>query len=534
MLLKAKQLESDKCLSVRHKPAFRMGHDVGWGLFHPASHARRAVGKVRDRAWPVRPAPVIRLMGFVALGLALSLCLPLAIALFDSDKGLVPLLLGTSITAAFGLAATIGLRRNRSELNSREALLLVSTVWLGAGIAGGLPFFFSDNFHSFTDAVFECVSGFTTTGASILTNIEAVPASLLFWRSFTHWLGGLGIILLMLAVLPIVGSGGIALYKAEFSGAKSERVRPRLAHTAAALWKVYVVFTVLGILALLAAGLSPLDASCQTFGAIGTGGFSTKNTSIEAFGSPLVEFILIILMVVGGINFARHYQLVVQRNWRAFFQDSEIRLYLFFLGAATFLVLLSLHFVMAVGILRSLRLASFQVVSIMTATGFSSANFNTWTPFVHFLLLTLMFIGGCTGSTAGGLKVSRIALLSKVIGRELRHSARPRAVVPVRLNGQAVQDRAVQPVLAFVCLAILTNLAASALLCATGLDIISAVSGVTSCMFNVGPGLGSVGPASNYGHLTMLAKWVLIFTMIAGRLEFFSFYVIFSKFLWQQ
>ncbi|MEJ2145934.1 MAG: potassium transporter TrkG, partial [Acidobacteriota bacterium] len=175
-----------------------------------------------------------------------------------------------------------------------------------------------------------------------------------------------------------------------------------------------------------------------------------------------------------------------------------------------------------------------QVVSIMTATGFSSANFNTWTPFVHFLLLTLMFIGGCTGSTAGGLKVSRIALLSKVIGRELRHSARPRAVVPVRLNGQAVQDRAVQPVLAFVCLAILTNLAASALLCATGLDIISAVSGVTSCMFNVGPGLGSVGPASNYGHLTMLAKWVLIFTMIAGRLEFFSFYVIFSKFLWQQ
>ncbi len=511
-----------------------MGGELRWGNLRPAARARQAVGKVRARAWPVRPAPVIRLLGFVALGLALSLCLPLAIAVFDSDRGLTPLLWGTSITAAFGLAATFGLKRSREELNSREALLLVSIVWLGAGIAGGLPFYFSENFHSFTDAVFECVSGFTTTGASILTNIEALPASLLFWRSFTHWLGGLGIILFMLAVLPIVGSGGIALYKAEFSGAKSERVQPRLAHTAAALWKVYTVFTVLGILALLAVGLSPLDASCQTFGAIGTGGFSTRNTSIEAFGSPLVEFILIVLMVVGGINFARHYQLVVQRNWRAFFQDSEIRFYLFFLGAATFLLTLSLHFVMAAGVLRSLRLASFQVVSIMTATGFSSADFNSWTPFAHFLFLTLMFIGGCTGSTAGGLKVSRIALLFKVIGREFRRSARPRTVVPVRLNGQTIENRAVQPVLAFVFLAIITNLVASALLCASGLDVISAVSGVTSCMFNVGPGLGSVGPASNYGHLTMLAKWVLIFTMIAGRLEFFSFYVIFTRFLWQE
>ncbi len=534
MLVKEKELVNPKRRRNPVGPAFRMGRDVGWTVFHPASSARRAVGRVRDRTWPVRPAPVLRLLGFVALGLALSLCLPLAIAVFDSDQGLMPLLWGTLITGAFGLIATLTLRRRREELNSREALLLVSTVWLGAGIAGGLPFYFSQNFHSFTDAVFECVSGFTTTGASILTDIEAVPASLLFWRSFTHWLGGLGIVLFMLAVLPIVGSGGIALYKAEFSGAKSERVRPRLAHTAAALWKVYVVLTILGILALLAIGLSPLDASCQTFGAIGTGGFSTRNTSIEAFGSPLVEFILIILMVAGGINFARHYQLFVQKNWRAFFRDSEIRFYLFFLGAATFLLTLSLHFIMAAGLLRSLRLASFQVVSIMTATGFSSADFNAWTPFAHFLFLTLMFIGGCTGSTAGGLKVSRVALLFKVIGRELRRAARPRAVVPVRLNGHAIEDRAVQPVLAFVFLAVITNLIASLLLCATGVDVLSAVSGVTSCMFNVGPGLGSVGPASNYGHLTVLAKWVLIFTMIAGRLEFFSFYAIFTRFLWRE
>ncbi len=479
--------------------------------------------------WPY----LCRLLGLIALGLAVSQCIPLVIALIANDGGTLPLLKAVLLTAGIGGLLSYFFRSESHELSQREALLLVVLVWMTTGVLGGLPFYFSEHFLSFTDAVFECVSGFTTTGASILSSVEALPGSLLFWRAFTHWLGGLGIILLMVAILPLIGAGGMALYQAEFSGAKSEKLKPRLAETVVAFWKIYVAYTVAGFIALRLAGMNSLDASSHTFAALATGGFSNRSISIEAFHSPIIEAILIILMVAGGLSFTQHYRLLVRRTSRVF-KDTETWFYLGLLTLATLVLTLNLHKTLSLGILEAARQAAFQVVSIMTATGFSSANFGIWSFFAQFLLLSLMFAGGCTGSTAGGLKSARVVLLLRVVGHQFRTIVHPREVHLIRFNRKTIDEKTIQALLSMVYLAILVNITSSLLLVMTGVDIVTAISGVTACMFNVGPGLGEVGPYSNYGHLHPFAKWVLTFTMIAGRLEFYTFLIIFTPFFWRK
>lgn len=475
-----------------------------------------------------------RLVGYFSLVLGVSQFLALLWSLVNLDAGLVPLFWATLVTLGLGATAVGLLRVEEHELNHREALLFVSCVWFLAGFLGGLPFWFSPNFASLTDAVFESVSGFTTTGASILTNVEAVPDSLLFWRAFTHWLGGLGIIVLMVAVLPLVGSGGMALYRAEFSGAKAEKLNPRIRQTAASFWKIYVAFTFIGIVALRVAGMNNLDAACHTFSALGTGGFSTRNASVEDFNSVAMEIILICLMVAGGMNFTQHYRLFVKRRLGTVARDTETRFYLGALSTGTLLIMLCLWLSQPFSLGHSLRLSAFQTVSIMTATGFSSADFALWHPFAQFSLLTLMWIGGSTGSTSGGIKCARIAVLCKQVLAQFRQRVHLRSIVTIRFNGENLPHKAADAALKIVCVAIVVNFTSSLLLTATGLDIVTSVSAVTSAMFSVGPGLGRVGPASNYGHLTDLAKWVLVFTMIAGRLEFFGFLVIFTPQFWKK
>ena len=477
---------------------------------------------------------LLRLLGFLTLFLALTLSIPLLLALILGDDGFKPLLKATLTTTVLGILLFGIFRTPPHELTRREGILLVVASWLSVSFLGALPFYFSGYFPSFTDAFFESISGFTTTGASVLRDVEALPQSLLFWRSFTQWLGGMGIILLGIAVFPLIGLGGTQLYRAEFSGAHSEKLKPRIAETARALWKIYVAFTVAGFGALLWAGMGPFDAICHAFTTIATAGFSTRNESIGAFGSVHLELIIVFFMVLSGINFTRHYRFLVERQPGGFFGDLEIRVYGAILCVATLVVTVSILQSSALPLSESARKALFQVVSITTTTGFVSTDFEKWSSFAQLLLLALMFAGGCTGSTAGGLKTARLLLLTRVIGREFRRMVEPRGVFTIRFGNQTVSQDSIQSLLNLVYLSFLINFAGCLLLTSVGIDILTAISAVAAAMFNIGPGLGGVGPSENYSHLPVLAKWVLSICMLAGRLEFYTLLVLFTPGFWRK
>jgi trk system potassium uptake protein len=479
----------------------------------------------------------INLLQFVSIfcaGVALCLAVPLGVALVLRDEGLIPLALSMAVALGSGLVLGVSLRRPGREFSHREAILLVAAAWLVAAVLGSLPFYLSPYFDSFTDALFESMSGFTTTGATVLANVEGLPGSLHVWRCFTHWLGGMGIILLGIAILPLVGIGGMELYRAEFSGARSDKLKPRIAETAKALWKIYVFFTVAEYVILRLAGMGRLDAACHAFSTMGTGGFSTRSASIESFGSPAIELIIVLFMLIAGINFTFHYRLLVERRPSQFFKDVEIRTYLFLAGFITAVVAAELLRRQMYSYFDAFRLALFQATSIMTTTGFTSANFELWPPLPQLLLLAIMFVGGCAGSTAGGLKTARMVLLTRVVGREFRRLVSPRGVFAIRMNQDRVTEQTVQSLLNLVYLAFLIFFGASILLAAVGVDVLTALSATAASMFNVGPGLGSVGPAEHYGHLPMFAKWVLIVCMLAGRLEFYTILVLLTPVFWRK
>lgn len=479
--------------------------------------------------WP----SLLRLLGYFILGLAASLQVTLGVALFLQDGGMVPLAAAATVATAAGVVLILAFRPLPHELTRREGIFFVVLAWLVASTLGALPFYLSDSFTSVVDALFESVSGFTTTGATVLADIEGLPASLHFWRSLIQWLGGMGIILLGIAILPLLGTGGMELYRAEFSGARSEKLKPRIAESALALWKIYVFFTLAEYLALRLAGLGPFDSLCHSFTTMATGGFSTRNASIEAFSSPAVEYIVVFFMLVAGINFTQHYRILVERQPGVILRDLETRSYLAITAAGTLVIYLSL---LGSGSCaeETFRQSLFQVVSILTTTGYSSADFELWSSFGQLVLLALMFIGGCTGSTAGGLKVSRFVLLLNVVRREFQQMAEKRGVFAVRLGGRPVGEETIRSLLSLVHLAFLINFASCLLLTAVGVDVLTAISAVAASMFNIGPGLGGVGPTEHYGHLPSLAKWVLSFCMLAGRLEFYTLLVILTPAFWRK
>ena len=481
----------------------------------------------------IRWSNLLHLLGFFTLGLSVGLLGCVCFALANGDEGLTPLAASLAIGVIAGVLLILVFRLHFRALSRREGLLLVVATWLIAAFLGALPFYFSPHFPSFTDSVFESVSGFSTTGATVLADVEALPASLLLWRSLTHWLGGMGIILLGIAILPLIGAGGRELYRAEFSGARSERLRPRIAETALALWKIYIAFTLASYVALRLAGMGKFDALCHAFSTMATGGFSTRNGSIEAFGNPVLEIVIVVFMVLAGINFTRHYRLLVERRVSSFWGDVELRLYLIVIGVMTAAMSATLLQASEYSLGESLRLASFQVVSIMTTTGFSSADFQAWSPFAQLLLLVLMFVGGCTGSTAGGMKVARIGVLFRVVGREFRQLVEPRGVFAVRFGGRAIPEKTIRSLLNLVYLAFLVNFVACMCLAALGMDVLTTISAVAACMFNIGPGLGQVGPDENYAGLPAAAKWVLSICMLAGRLEFYTLLVLFTRPFWR-
>lgn len=482
----------------------------------------------------IRARVLAHVLGLFLLGLAATMVIPAVLAWADAGAGLGPLLASMAVTAAAG-----GLLRWRNpapstDLSRREGILLVCLVWFAAAAFGGLPFYFSPHFLGFTDAFFEAASGFTTTGATVLPEVEVLDRGLQLWRIQTHWIGGMGIVLLGIAILPLLGVGGMHLYRAEFSGAKSEKLKPRIAETAIALWKIYFALTLAEYLALRLLGVEPYEALCHAFSTLGTGGFSTRTASVAGFQHAGVEYVIIAFMFLAGINFARQYQLWVERKPSAFFRDSEVRLYTLVIVAAALVVLVSLLRQGGHSFEGALRSALFQVTSIVTTTGFVTADYEKWNPLPQILLLALMYVGGCTGSSAGGIKVARVILLLKVVAREFKVMVERRGVFAVRVGGQAVPDASIRSLLNLVYLALLVNFTCCVLLAAMGVDILTSIAAVAASMFNIGPGLGSVGPAENYAHLPALAKWVLSLCMIAGRLEFYTLLVVFTPAFWRK
>ena len=482
----------------------------------------------------IRYRAIARILSQFLLALAAVMLIPFGYGYFISADGVWEIGITALITTTSGIILWLVSSPIQRDFTQREGLFLVVLIWVFIPLFGCLPLYFSPQFPSFTDSFFESVSGFTTTGATVLTDIESLPEPLQLWRCFSHWLGGMGIVLLGIAILPLVGHGGMHLYRAEFSGAKSEKLKPRFLETVVSLGKIYLGLSLSAFLLLRVLGMSYFDAICHTFSVVATGGFSSRNTSIASFSNPAIEYTIIFLMMLSAISFVQHYRFWVERRLRSFFVDIETRFFLCIIACASLVLTVLFVFYDGTVLEAAFRSALFQITSITTGTGFATENFALWHPFAQLVLLVLMFAGGCTGSTAGGMKISRVLLLTRVVSREFKRMVERRGIFTVRFGNTVIPETTIQSLLNLVYIALFINLTSCMLLTAMGVDVLTSIAAVVASMFNVGPGLGSVGPTQNYGHLPTLAKWVLSFCMIAGRLEFYTVLVIFTPSFWRK
>jgi trk system potassium uptake protein TrkH len=480
----------------------------------------------------MRTGGVLNVLGRLLILLSLFLLTPIPFSLYYQD-GMVQTFLICSILGAmlgFGLAFVFVPEK---ELGYRDGFAIVVFSWLGLALLGALPFYFSGVMGSFVDCFFESMSGFTTTGSTILSKVEVLPQSVLFWRALTHWLGGMGIIVLTLAILPLLGIGGMQLFQAEMPGPTKDRLAPRIQDTARILWSVYVLFTLVEILLLILGGLDFFEAVCHSFATLATGGFSTHTSSVGQFQSVYIEAVIIIFMFLAGVNFSLHYQ-GLNGKWSAYWRSEEFRFYLGLTGVAIFLIIMANSFSQTYTDLgENVRTSFFQVVSILTTTGFGTADFDQWPPMCKVLLVTLMFVGGCAGSTGGGIKVVRVLLFLKYARLQLRHLVHPHAVGTIKLGKVKVPKDVMISILGFFGLYIAVFLLASLIVTALGVDIVTGPSAVIATLNNIGPGLHRVGPALHYGELPGLAKLVLAFCMLAGRLELYTVAVLLTPDFWK-
>ena len=452
---------------------------------------------------------------------ALAYIVPLVTALYYGEDWRI-FLYSLLITITIGLLLEFGFRTSK-VIERSDGFTIVSFTWLLIPLFGALPYLFLG--LGFVDAFFEAMSGFTTTGATILKVVEELPKGALLWRSLTQWLGGMGVILLFVAILPRLGVGGSQLFDREFPGPLPERLRPRFSTTARLLWIIYVGFTVAQIALLYFwARLELFDSVCITFATMPTGGFTPTTASIAAYSNPLAEYIIMVFMFLAGMNFITHYQ-ILRGNWRAI-KNEEFKLYAIILAAAIFLLILSQNF-------TSFRKEMFQAISIMTTTGFVTDNFGLWHSGARIVLLALMFIGACGGSTGGAIKVVRFLTLIKHTRVMMRRAISPKAVIPIKLNGKPLQEGIIRDIISFIFLYILVAVAASIVLVFLGLNLETSISAVAATLGNVGPGLGGVGPISNYASLTQPIKVILTICMWLGRLELFTAIMILTPRFWK-
>lgn len=477
---------------------------------------------------------VQRVLGLLLTVFSFTMLPPVLIALIYRDGEAWPFLTAFAVVLGTGLVIFLPVIRVRHELRLRDGFLVVALFWVVLGLAGALPFALAGPSLSITNAVFESISGLTTTGATVILGLDELPKSILFYRQQLQWLGGMGIIVLAVAVLPMLGVGGMQLYRAETPGPiKDTKLTPRITETAKALWYIYLWLTIACALAYWGAGMSLFDAVGHSFATVAIGGFSTHDLSMGYFDSTAIELIAVIFMILGGVNFALHFVAVRRRDVVVYWRDSEFRFYLFLILAVTAIVTVTLYRTDTyIDWGSAFTKGLFQVVSIGTTTGFTTAEFYFWPPFLEILLLFTSFIGACAGSTGGGIKVIRFLLLIKQGLREVGRLVHPSAQLPVRIGGKSVSHRVVDAVWGFFSLYVACFILMYLLLAATGLDLLTAFSAVAACINNLGPGLAQVG--AHYNGLSDVAKWILCVAMLLGRLEIFTLLVLLTPAFWQR
>jgi len=477
---------------------------------------------------------VQRILGILMMVFSLTMLPPFVVSLWYWDGAQLPFSIGFWGIFLTGLGCWYPVRYQKRELRLRDGFMVVVMFWTVLGLLGAVPFMLAEQPQmSITDAVFESISGLTTTGSTVIVGLDTLPKSILFYRQQLQWLGGMGIIVLAVAVLPMLGIGGMQLYRAETPGPmKNSRLTPRITETAKALWFIYLWLTVACTLAYWAAGMTPFDAICHSFSTIAIGGFSTHDASIGYFDSALIEMIVVVFLLLSGVNFALHFVAVKRKTIRIYLHDAEFLFYVVVLLCVSILASLVLYLTDTYSDLgRAISKGVFQAVSIGTTAGFTTADYSMWPGFVAILLLFTSFIGGCAGSTGGGIKVIRFLLLIKQGVREITRLIHPHAEIPVRVGGKVIDTRVVEAVWGFFALYVASFVMMYLALSLTGLDLMTSFSAVAASINNLGPGLSSV--AANYAGLNDPAKWILCFAMLLGRLEIFTLLVLFSRTYWR-
>jgi trk system potassium uptake protein TrkH len=479
---------------------------------------------------------VAHVLGLVLAIFGVAYVLPVGCSIVTGDGLWLQFVMAAVINSGVGLAIALATLKFRRELKPRDGFLLVTLVWVLMSASATIPLLLALPKLSFTRAFFETMSGLTTTGSTVLTDLEQLPPSLLFWRASLQWFGGLGIIVMALAVLPLLGVGGMQLYKAEAPGPiKDEKLAPRITETAKSLWLVYATLTAVGIISLRICGMSWFDAICHSFSVVGLGGFSTHDASIAYFNSPAIEFVLIVLMCVASLNFARHFIALRRLSLQTYTRDPEFKAIVAILTTSVIVIagLLTWHRVYP-GFMTSLRHSAFNVVSMATTTGFVTQDYSTWPVFAPIWMLFLSCVVCSTGSTGGGIKMFRTLLLARQAGRELKLLVHPSAMAPVRIGGRVIPDRVADAVLGFIFLYFMTVALLTFALLMSGLDFDSSFSAIVAAINNTAHGLGTVGPVRNYHSLTVFQTWVCTFAMLLGRLEIFSVIVLFTPAFWRK
>ncbi|MHC4307204.1 MAG: TrkH family potassium uptake protein [Planctomycetota bacterium] len=489
---------------------------------------------------------VFRTLGNLLILLSGILIIPFGVSFCYGTKEEIWAFVITIISSGIiGLALKFSLRPKNEDITIREGLAIVTFWWMSCALFGALPYWLSGACDTFCDSYFESMSGFTTTGASIFNDIEALPHGILFWRSLTQWLGGMGIVVFFVAILSTIGVGGHKLFSAEAPDLTTDKIKPRIAQTAKILWIIYLSLTAILIPLYWFGGMEFFDAVCHAFTTVSTGGFSTKNLSIAAYDSLFIEIVVMVFMFIAACNFILYYQLVTGRI-RKVLVNSELRFFVGLILCAICLVTLALFFYDSTfynggvkdhrfdSIGGSLRYAAFQTVSIMTSAGYCNADFDIWPNFCRVFLVLLMFIGGCAGSTAGGMKVVRIMLLFRSGVRELVRVIRPRAIMHVKLSGKPVSEDIITNTLGFIVIHLGLFGVFSLIMTIFGTELITSFSAVASMMSNVGPALADAGATKNYSGFAYPCKWVLAFSMLVGRLEIYTVILIFMPLTWKK
>ena len=476
---------------------------------------------------------IIRIIGILLLLETVMFLVCSSVSFYYRESDMLDFWKAGGITAGIGLLLAALGKGGERQLTRRDGYVLVSFAWVAFSLFGMLPFYIGGYIPDIANAFFETMSGFSSTGATILDDIESLPHGILFWRSMTQWIGGLGIIMFTIAVLPIFGVSGLQVFAAEASGPTHDKVHPRIGITAKWIWSIYAGITALLVGLLMLGGMDWFDSICHAFATTGTGGFSTKQASVAYYKSPYIEYVISIFMFISGINFTL-LLLFVNRKFKKFIGNAELKFYFGSVVLFTAVIAIVLYYTSPMGMEESFRKSLFQVISLQTSTGFATDDYMQWTPVLWGLLTIIMLMGACAGSTTGGLKCIRMVILTKVSRNEFKHILHPNAILPVRINKQVISPSIVSTVLAFCFIYISIIVIGTLLMMAMGVGAEESMGCVISSIGNMGPGLGETGPAYSWNALPDAAKWLLSFLMLLGRLELFTVLLLFTPDFWKR